>query len=300
MKETGKNRIFIYGAIALLIIIVLTQALGNIKLTTPAPKQQQTRELKMPSQAPVTNIPDMGGSFFLALLPVFFIVAAVALVIGIFIPKARKIIITGIIMVLMGLLGLVIFDFFHEDQEFVPPEKEEEEKIPEEPLPTESTREDDRKDEEEFSAKPSEILVTVVTIVLILAIAYAIFRTLLHLARTKSKTPPIEELAKQAQEALGKIQSGLDLKHIIIRCYFEMNRILSKQKGLKRDDGMTPREFENSLIEAGLPMQDVVRITRFFERVRYGAKSLSEQEEGEAIDCLSAIVRHCEEPDEEI
>jgi hypothetical protein len=53
---------------------------------------------------------------------------------------------------------------------------------------------------------------------------------------------------------------------------------------------MTPREFVRSLTAMGLPELAVQRLTRLFEDVRYGARVTGDQEEGEAIASLTAIV----------
>ena len=54
---------------------------------------------------------------------------------------------------------------------------------------------------------------------------------------------------------------------------------------------MTPREFEQYLAKSGLRTEDIQRLTRLFESVRYGDKSPGKREEKEAVDCLNAIVR---------
>jgi hypothetical protein len=77
----------------------------------------------------------------------------------------------------------------------------------------------------------------------------------------------------------------------VLRCYREMSQILSEQRGVARPRDMTPREFEQQLATVGLRDEHIRRLTRLFERVRYGARLAGEHEEREAVDCLSAIAR---------
>lgn len=99
----------------------------------------------------------------------------------------------------------------------------------------------------------------------------------------------VEQIGSQAEAALEELRSGADFKNTILRCYAEMCRVLNQQRGLQRDRGMTPREFEVRLWEAGLPAGPVSKLTRLFERVRYGANQPQPHEEREAYACLEDI-----------
>jgi hypothetical protein len=103
-------------------------------------------------------------------------------------------------------------------------------------------------------------------------------------------------LAGPAEEAIAAIRVGADLKDTVMRCYFEMGRVLREQRGISRDQAMTPREFEQYLAQEGLPRKPVGQLTRLFEMVRYGAKAVGKREELQAIDCLTAIVNACRSP----
>jgi hypothetical protein len=111
--------------------------------------------------------------------------------------------------------------------------------------------------------------------------------------RGRRPETPLEQLAEEAEGAIGALQAGADLRDTVMRCYFEMSRVLREQQGLRRDVAMTPREFEQYLAEEGLPEEQVGRLTRLFEMVRYGAKVAGKREELEAIDCLTAILEAC-------
>ncbi len=104
----------------------------------------------------------------------------------------------------------------------------------------------------------------------------------------------LETLALAPRAALADLEAGEELHSVIMRCYAEMTRAVSRQRGLQLQAGLTAREFELRLTEAGLPAQSVQRLTRLFERVRYGRQATGAREEMEARDCLAAIVAACE------
>jgi hypothetical protein len=101
---------------------------------------------------------------------------------------------------------------------------------------------------------------------------------------------PLAQVAEQARNAIGELHAGGDVRNVILRCYFEMGRVLAEEKGVARESAMTPREFVRSLTAMGLPELAVRRLTRLFEDVRYGARVTGDQEEGEATASLTAIV----------
>jgi len=83
------------------------------------------------------------------------------------------------------------------------------------------------------------------------------------------------------------------VRDTVLRCYFQMSRVVSRERSLTRGKAMTPREFEECLAEAGLPGPPVRRLTRLFERVRYGAHQVAQAEEMEALDCLAEVIDAC-------
>jgi uncharacterized membrane protein YhaH (DUF805 family) len=111
------------------------------------------------------------------------------------------------------------------------------------------------------------------------------------LRRRNESIAAIEFINQEAQAALREIRSGAAPHDVILRCYYEMNKELSERKGIQRKEGMTPREFENRLIELGFPEEPVKQLTRLFELVRYGAKSPGQDFENQAVNCLSAIIK---------
>ncbi|MFC2023250.1 DUF4129 domain-containing protein [Chloroflexota bacterium] len=109
----------------------------------------------------------------------------------------------------------------------------------------------------------------------------------------RRRAEPLEGLAREAENTLDALRGGSDLRDAVMRCYYEMSRVLSNERGITRERAMTPREFEGRLGEAGLPEQQIRDLTRLFEGVRYGARVPGEREEEQAIHCLNAIVAAC-------
>jgi len=146
----------------------------------------------------------------------------------------------------------------------------------------------------ELDARPPRWLVWGTSIGIGLTVALCV-GVLVGLLWPRDRRPPsaLQELAKQAQSAVGALQAGADLKDTILRCYFEMGRAVSLERGIERRTALTPREFEQQLVGAGLPRPAVLRLTRLFEQVRYGARASSEAEEQEAIACLASIAEAC-------
>ncbi len=101
------------------------------------------------------------------------------------------------------------------------------------------------------------------------------------------------QLAEAAQNTIESIQSGDDFEITVVRCYQEMSRVVEKQKGIARERAMTPREFEDRLIDRGLPQGAVQTLTRLFERVRYGSAPTGARELDLAVSCLTDIVNAC-------
>ena len=139
---------------------------------------------------------------------------------------------------------------------------------------------------------PGIILATSIFLALVIAglAALIIFRLR---QRNSRQSTPLMKLAESAQTALDTLHGGGDLKNIILRCYFEMCRILIEQRSLHREQSMTPHEFEQSLIANGLPGEPVQILTRLFEEVRYGVKQAGQPEEYMAESSLRAIIDAC-------
>lgn len=101
---------------------------------------------------------------------------------------------------------------------------------------------------------------------------------------------PAEKLVRSAQSALKRIDAGQNLRDVVLRCYQEMTQAVADKRHITRPEYATPHEFILSLEGAGLPAEQVGRLTGLFEAVRYGHKTPGTQERAEAVACLKAVI----------
>ncbi len=151
---------------------------------------------------------------------------------------------------------------------------------PEEPLPKPP----------DFVLNPPDWLVYASSIAIIGILLGIIWLGWYFLHRRKRADSPLDELTQEAQQALDNLDAGYNFKDTIMKCYADMSQTLSKQRHINRPQGMTPREFEQYLATSGFKTTDIRRLTRLFERVRYGGKPLGKAEEQEAKACLRVII----------
>lgn len=115
----------------------------------------------------------------------------------------------------------------------------------------------------------------------------------LVLSQRQEAPSSLERLAREAEWAMEALQAGADVSDTIMRCYLQMSQILEQERGVVRQEAMTPREFERALRGSGLPREPVAQLTRLFEKVRYGARVPDEHEERQAITCLAVVAEAC-------
>jgi hypothetical protein len=102
-----------------------------------------------------------------------------------------------------------------------------------------------------------------------------------------------DRLALQVELALQALSKGVDLKNVIVRCYWEMGQVLKQEQGLEMEAAMTVREFERLLEARGVPHLPVHQLTQLFEMARYGHQAVSADDERQAVDALTTIVQYC-------
>jgi hypothetical protein len=98
-----------------------------------------------------------------------------------------------------------------------------------------------------------------------------------------------DRLILPAELALQALRQGVDLRNVILRCYWDMEQVLKEEQGIEKERGMTVREFENFLTERGWPPAPVHQLTRLFETVRYSQGETSADEERLAAAALTDI-----------
>lgn len=135
------------------------------------------------------------------------------------------------------------------------------------------------------SDTPSWLGMTVLVAMIALLSGVLIWRYL------RDRKCPSATITQKAESALRDLRAGADLKDTVLRCYAEMSQILEQERGIKRQQAMTPREFGRYLEEAGWRDEHIEQLTHLFENVRYGGKTPDEREEREAEACLTSIVQ---------
>lgn len=140
-------------------------------------------------------------------------------------------------------------------------------------------------------------ITTIVTVVLLVA-GVIVARFLWRRPWDRPEQRTLDVITAEAEAALDELRSGAAVRDVIFRCYLEMNQGLRQRMGLVRDDGMTPREFEEELARSGLPQHAVQRLTRLFESVRYGRQSGTDADRDEAVACLEAVIDHARAQEE--
>jgi hypothetical protein len=127
-------------------------------------------------------------------------------------------------------------------------------------------------------------LVSLVVVLIFAGIGFWLYRFL------RPSNHPIKNLAHAARSALKDLSAGRDWEDAVIRCYVQMSAAIDQARGLHRQQAMTPQEFASRLEQAGLPSEPVRRLTRLFEKARYGGRKSSREDVNEAVTCLTAIL----------
>lgn len=112
--------------------------------------------------------------------------------------------------------------------------------------------------------------------------------------RWRMRPRPAAAVSSSAREAIAEIKSGGELRNVILRCYHDMLNAVRETVGVQRMEHVTPREFEDHLIQLGLPSADVQQLTRLFEQVRYGESADNAITRQRALHCLKRIVNAIE------
>ncbi|MCI0554815.1 MAG: DUF4129 domain-containing protein [Anaerolineae bacterium] len=130
--------------------------------------------------------------------------------------------------------------------------------------------------------------------VLLVILAWKLFRIWKEYTASNASMP-LHKIAGIARSSLHDLSSGRDSTDVIMNCYFRMSDVVESKRNLSRGKAVTPAEFASRLEQAGLPSDAVYRLTRLFERVRYGGHRSGTPEVNEAVACLTTILQHCGE-----
>ncbi len=295
MIEKNKKRLlFLMGGVAVLLLI-LASSLSNIQLLSGHPFPIEWKQVTGSEATPFGN-----GNWLLVLIRGFFILCAIAIPIYIFIslltPQGRKRLVKNVAQLLVLLLVLYLLTNLADSltkrnpQETPTPEPgqaEGQSVLPEGQIATPQPLQ---------STAPSPWLDVGVCLGLafILAILITILAWGIYRASRERTGDAISRLADEAQDALDAILAGGNIRETVIRCYVQMTQVVAIERNLRREEAMTPHEFEQILLnKMKLPEVPVHRLTSLFEAVRYGDYHPGKREEMEAIDSLTAIAAAC-------
>lgn len=285
MSGRQKFQILVLSGVAVAAMILLSAGLADLEFLpgNPLPRSETAE-----SVSEVMGLPP-GNRIFEILMMALFVLAQLllpfAIIYLIVSPEARR----QVLRKMGHLLWLVALYLFLRAQPFILNRETE-------VAPPEASSLRDAVPDVEFVADSPPWLVLVTTLGLAVLAAGMLVGLVWFIWRRRRSDSPLEQLAQEAQAALHALQAGADLRNTVLRCYREMSRVLREQRGITRAEGMTTREFERHLEEAGLADEHVRQLTRLFEGVRYGARVPGPQEERQAIACLTAIVEACQSP----
>ena len=291
MKKPSKLQILILLGIAVAATVILAAGLSNLKLLPGQPFSFPFFGERAPVEpGQYGTLP--GGELLLSLVRGLLILLAllvpVIVILAIVYPEFRKRMLRRLLSITLLLVCLYALMRLRPDIFGIT----EEIQIPDQAAPSEQAS---PLPVTEMITEPPSWLTPVASLCLALPIAALLaglaVRLLSH--RTRRPASPLEQLAQEAEEAIEQLRAGSDLRNTVIRCYAEMTRVLAEQRGIRRRESMTTREFEVHLQTLGLPDEPIKRLTRLFEDVRYGTMAPGEREEQQAIASLGAIAEAC-------
>jgi len=144
---------------------------------------------------------------------------------------------------------------------------------------------------EEPSLSPwVSFFLSLVLVLMVFSLAWLFFRN--RIMRSDDQRAAFAEIAEQAAQ---EISAGKDWGDAITNCYAKMLDTVGETRKIgATDNSLTPAEFVALMVNARMPAAPAERLTRLFERVRYGGKQATQPEIDEAVDCLQEIVAACQ------
>lgn len=289
MTNKQRLKLLAYLGLGLVALILLAAGLPNLELQTGGIMMEPLQPtLIFLEEEESTGEPVFVNPFNLGSLLALVSLAFIALYAAYRWPEVR-----AALLVLLLFTGLILgmIYLYHTFGEPPPPPEEEVDR----PSPVEENR-----ISQELLDNPPDWLdpITVVVTVVLLVAGAVVARFLWRRPWDRPDRGTLEMITAEAEAALDELRGGAAVRDAIFRCYLEMNQGLRQRMGLVRDEGMTPREFEEELTRSGLPPHAVQRLTRLFESVRYGRQSGTEADREEAVACLEAIIDHARAQEE--
>lgn len=288
--ERTKLRTLFWLSLALLALFLLAATLSRLEFQPgrPFPLGGLLNPPAVSSTGPVDSGP--AGSFIawlvVALLSIFILLVILWLLIFIFRPQARQYLLSRLLSYLVLFLLIAGLIYMLRQQIMTGPAGAPD---PQLTAPSETAVATEALlIPPALVADPPQWLVSLITLLFISLLLGLVW---LFWSRRRRTTTPAELIAREAQRAVQAIRAGVDLKDTVLNCYRQMTEILQAERGIERQQAMTPREFEQHLADIGLSDDHIGQLTRLFEQVRYGGSRPTGQDEQAAVACLNAIAQ---------
>jgi hypothetical protein len=281
-----KTQVTIYLGLGLLGLIILALSLPQLHFQPGVPFSLGNPPPEISQENPASTGGDL-SAIIRGIAAVMTLLLAVYIIIHLLTPEGRKRLLSDVLA--LGFLFLVLTLLPHNNQ-----------------LPTAATQPAPAP-QQQPQALPTTPIASIISnpptwidfvAIVILGILSAVLVVLIvgMPRRTKRRVTARERLAQHAESAVESLHQGGNLRNVVMQCYVDMENVVHEQRNIQRDQAMTVQEFESQLIEQGLPVEAVSRLTRLFEQVRYGTGVPGEAEEKEPMESLSAIVAACRNP----
>jgi hypothetical protein len=151
----------------------------------------------------------------------------------------------------------------------------------------------------QFKPQPTELAVSITGMIIgALVVGAVVLAWWFLMVRFRRDPEIIQQVANEAEETLESLLSGRDFRETILLCYRRMTEVVVKQRGIPREASVTPSEFQQTLIEKGLPQVAVRDLTHIFEDVRYGDLRADEEGRRRATLALRTVIAACRKKEE--
>jgi len=267
--------------LTVLLIALLLPLIGNIDRIQFLPGRPTSFHVTTSAGGPPPVSP--GWSMVTFLMRVLLILALAAVAIGFIANRRIRIALIVIALILGGALMLV---------DYVGCEH----RTPEEDVTTDQEGRLEPPAEADLGLEPSTREVTAsnglyvalaiaLSVIVVAVGATLLARWLRH--RPVATEDGYQEILDSISDAAIRLRAGEDPYTVVLYCYQEMIRILSKVGGIDATY-LTPREFEDRLRSVGLSGQPVHQLTGIFEIVRYGGR-VDDTFAARALACLETL-----------
>ncbi len=137
--------------------------------------------------------------------------------------------------------------------------------------------------------------IIILSLIVIFAVSFFVYTRydLSRLFKRSEKKDKGKEIEKDISSAVDKtledLRSGKDVRKTIMKCYQQMSMIF-EEKGVRDEDYLTPREFEEIADEnLEVTTSKISRIRESFELAKYSTHELGEEEKEKVISDLEAL-----------